>query len=137
MLLIVHQSFLMMLSLDTVILLWTLYCTKHRNWFHESLMMIEIFTKLPLKIQKFWLLYRQAVRNSLKLGISCSDNISRNQTSKFLNGSLVNISNITRLSWNQFRCLMQYSVHKRLTVFSEQVQDKNKQMFVVNKFRIE
>ena len=37
-------------NLDTVILLWTLYCTKHRSWFHESLMMIEIFTKLPLKI---------------------------------------------------------------------------------------
>ena len=37
-------------SLDTVTLLWTLYCTKHRNWFHESLMMIDIFTKLPFKI---------------------------------------------------------------------------------------
>ena len=32
----------------TVILLRTLYCTKHRNYFHASLMMIEIFTKLPL-----------------------------------------------------------------------------------------
>ena len=46
--------------------LWTLYYTKHRNWFHESLAMLEIFTKLPLKIWKFWFLYRQAVRNSLK-----------------------------------------------------------------------
>ena len=36
--------------LNTVILLWTLYCTKHRNWFHASLMMIEIFTELPLKV---------------------------------------------------------------------------------------
>ena len=33
-------------------------------------MMIEIFTKLPLKIYKFWLLYRQAVQNSLKNVIS-------------------------------------------------------------------
>ena len=53
-------------SLNTVTLLWTLYYIKHRNWFHESLVMLEIFTKLPLKIQKFWFLYRQAVRNSLK-----------------------------------------------------------------------
>ena len=37
-------------NLNTVILLWTLYYTKHRNWFHESLAMLEIFTKLPLKI---------------------------------------------------------------------------------------
>ena len=36
-------------------------------------MMIEIFTKLPLKIQKFQLLFRQAVRNSLKIDISCDD----------------------------------------------------------------
>ena len=48
-----------------VILLWTLYYTKHRNWFHESLVMLEIFTKLPLNNLKFWFLYRQAVRNSL------------------------------------------------------------------------
>ena len=33
-------------SLNTVILLWTLYYTKHRNWFHESLVMLEIFTKV-------------------------------------------------------------------------------------------
>ena len=39
-----------MISLNTVILLWTLYYTKHRNWFHESLVMLEIFTKLPLII---------------------------------------------------------------------------------------
>ena len=58
--------------LNTVILLWTLYYTKHRNWFHKSLVMFEIFTKLPLKILEVWFLYRQAVRNSLKkkLGIS-------------------------------------------------------------------
>ena len=37
-------------ALNTVFLLWTLYYTKHRNWFHESLVMLEIFTKLPLKI---------------------------------------------------------------------------------------
>ena len=36
--------------LNTVIILWTLYYAKHRNWFHESLVMLEIFTKLPLKI---------------------------------------------------------------------------------------
>ena len=57
-------------SLNTVILLWTLYYTKHRNCFHESLVMLEIFTKLLLKIQKFWFLYRQAVQNSLKKSIS-------------------------------------------------------------------
>ena len=45
----------------------------------------------------------------------------------------MNIFNITRLSWNQFQCLVQYSVHKRITVFSEQGQGKNKQTFVVNK----
>ena len=37
-------------SLNTVILLWTLYYTKHRNWFLESFVMLEIFIKLPLKI---------------------------------------------------------------------------------------
>ena len=36
-------------SLNTVIFLWTLHYTKHQNWFHENLLM-EIFTKLPLKI---------------------------------------------------------------------------------------
>ena len=46
----------------------------------------------------------------------------------------MNISIIIRLVWNQFRCLVQYSVHKRITVSSEQGQDNNKQMFVVNKF---
>jgi len=28
----------------------------------------------------------------------------------------VNISIIIRLAWNQFQCLVQYSVHKRITV---------------------
>ena len=46
----------------------------------------------------------------------------------------MNISIIIRLSWNQFRCLVQYSVHKRIAVSSEQGQDKDKQMLVVNKF---
>ena len=45
----------------------------------------------------------------------------------------MNISIIIRLSWNQFRCLVQYSVHKRITVSSKQGQGKNKQMFAVNK----
>ena len=36
-----------------------------------------------------------------------------------------------RLSWNQFRCLVQFNVHKRITVSSEQGQGKNKQMFVI------
>jgi hypothetical protein len=45
----------------------------------------------------------------------------------------VNISIIIRLAWNQFRYLVQYSVLKRITVSSEQVQGKNIQMFVVNK----
>ena len=49
-----------------------------------------------------------------------------------IRGALVNISIIIRLSWNQLRCLVQYSVHKRITVSSEQGQGKNKQMFVVN-----
>ena len=70
------------IELNTVILLWTLYCTEHRNWFHESLVMLE-------------------------------HNIT------------------TSLSKNQFRCLVQYSVHKRITVFRGQGQGKNKQMFVV------
>ena len=66
------------------------FYTKHRNWFDESLVMLEIF-------------------------------------------SLVNISNITRLSCNQFRSFSVKSVHKRITMFIKQGQGKNKQMFVVNK----
>ena len=38
------------------------------------------------------------------------------------------------LAGSSFRSLMQYSVHKRITVSSEQGQGKNKQMFVVNKY---
>ena len=53
-------------------------------------------------------LYRQPVYKETK-------------TSKSFNGSLVNISNITRLSWNQFRCISVRSVHKRITVFSRKV----------------
>ena len=48
----------------------------------------------------------------------------------------VNISIIIRLSWNQFRCLVQYGVHKRITVSSEQGQGKNKQMFVIHVYCI-
>ena len=70
--------------LDTAILLWTLYCTKHRNWFHASLMMIEMFTKLPLKNLEVLVTFRQAVRKSTKkVDISCSG-YKVTKTSNFL-----------------------------------------------------
>ena len=80
--------------INTVILLWTLYYTKRRNWFHECLVMLEIFTELPLKIYKFWFLYRQAVRNSLKQLISLVLTIFR-ASSRFVFQFR-----------NQFRCLV-------------------------------
>ena len=58
------------------------------------------------------------------------------KTSKIFNGSLVNISGITGLLWNHFRCISVKSVHKRITVFSKQGQGKNKQMFVVNRYYV-
>ena len=56
--------------------------------------------------------------------------LKSNQNYWNFNGSLVNISIIIKLAWNQFRCLVQYSVYKSATVSSVQGQGKNKQMFV-------